>query len=147
MNRSIVLVISLITVSGPFLNGCNLVNSGSSDKSEQISASSKSAEYYYRKGNEFYESGDFINAIAEYTLALRKQPDYARAYLSRGLAKRKLDDYQGAIADYTSAIDNQPDYAQAYFNRGMAHRKLGHFSKAIADYNAAIKYAPDLAQA
>ena len=39
-------------------------------------------------------------AIADYTKAIKLNPNYADAYYNRGVAKSNLQDYDGAIADF-----------------------------------------------
>ena len=56
------------------------------------------------------------------TKAIELNPNYAKAYYNRGIAKFDLQDYKGAIADYTKAIELNPNYAKAYYNRGIAKK-------------------------
>ena len=52
---------------------------------------SVSADTYFLWGNAKYELDDYVGAIADYTKAIRLQPDDADAYYNRGTAKAKLD--------------------------------------------------------
>ena len=70
-----------------------------------------------------------------YNQAIRLQPDLAKAYYNRGIAKGALKQYKDAIADYNEAIRLQPDYAEAYSNRGAAKAELEQYQEAIADFN------------
>jgi tetratricopeptide (TPR) repeat protein len=85
---------------------------------------------------------DYQGAIALYTQAIELNPNYAKAYHSRGLAYYKLEDYQNAIHDFFQAIYIDPNYASAYRYRGIAYHDLGDYQKAIADYDKAIKLEP-----
>jgi tetratricopeptide (TPR) repeat protein len=61
---------------------------------------------------------DYENAIRSYDRAIEINPNYAEAYLNRGIAYRNLKDYQNAIRSYDRAIEINPNDAEAYFNRG-----------------------------
>ena len=87
------------------------------------------------------------DGILAYNQAIRLQPDLAKAYYNRGIAKGALKQYKDAIADYNEAIRLQPDDAEAYSNRGAAKAALEQYQEAIADYDQAILLKPDLAGA
>jgi tetratricopeptide (TPR) repeat protein len=57
-----------------------------------------------KRGASFFEKGDFDNAIADCTEAIRLDPKDALAYLNRGLAYRSKGDSDKAIADFKEAI-------------------------------------------
>ena len=102
-----------------------------------------SAKTYLYRGYDKYKLGDYKGAIADYTQAIRLNPDYALAYYSRGIAKRNLGQYFAAIADYNTVIRLNPDHANAYYSRGNVKSDLGQDSAAISDYNTAIRLKPD----
>ncbi|MDR0374281.1 MAG: tetratricopeptide repeat protein, partial [Treponema sp.] len=83
--------------------------------------------------------GDWDRTIAEYTAALREDPNNARAYYSRGNASGNKGDYDRAIADFNQAIRLDPNYAYAYNNCGFAYRNRNDYDRAIADYTQAIR--------
>lgn len=62
-----------------------------------------SAEAYFMAGNEKSKSGDYKDAIAAYTHAIRVKPDFARAYYTRGEAKDKLGQISEATTDFQIA--------------------------------------------
>jgi tetratricopeptide (TPR) repeat protein len=76
-------------------------------------------------------------AIADYTQAIELQPNYAPAYVGRGIVRRKLRDNKRAITDYNQAIRLQPDFAEAYNNRGNDRVGLGDKKGAITDLQKA----------
>ena len=67
----------------------------------------------------------YEKAIADFTQAIRLDPSYASAYISRGVAYAGKGDYDRAIADYNQAIRLDPNYAPAYINRGVAYYNKG----------------------
>lgn len=106
-----------------------------------------SAETYFLWGNVKYELGDYVGAIADYTMAIRLKPDYAEAYGNRGNAKNWLDQHFAAIADYNIVIRLKPDAARAYNNRGIAKAMLKQYFAAISDFDTSIRLKPDAAEA
>ncbi|MGI2905731.1 tetratricopeptide repeat protein [Tolypothrix sp. VBCCA 56010] len=110
-------------------------------------ATAPKADDLYIQGGDKYKKGDFKGAIADYTEAIRLNPKFVSAYVSRGIARRSLRDNQGAIADYEQAIRLNPKYSLAYVNRGNARSYLGDNQGAIADYNQALEINPKYALA
>ena len=101
-----------------------------------ISPLSKSSIYSLAE----YKQG----AIDDYTLAIKINPNYAKAYYNRGYVRKDLGDKQGAIDDYNQVIRINPNYAGAYNNRGNVRKDLGDKPGAIEDYTQAIKINPNL---
>ena len=88
-----------------------------------------------------------VKRIADYTTAIRLDPNDAVAYAKRGNAYGNLGKYNTAISDYTTAIRLDPNDASAYFNRGLLYDdvkyELRDRKSAIADYTTAIRLSPD----
>ena len=76
------------------------------------------AKEAFTRGISAYEKGDHDKAIADYTEAIRLDPNYAEAYCDRAVAYSDKGDYDSTIADCTEAIRLNPKYAEAYFMRG-----------------------------
>lgn len=74
-------------------------------------------------------------AIADYTEAIRLNPEFADACFNRGNAYYGKGQYDDAIADYTEAIRLNPKFAEAYYNRGNAYE-----AKAEADFTKAEEH-------
>ena len=108
------------------------------------------------RGDEFFETERFEEAISEYTKAIEIDPENAIAYNNRGVAHYKSlknDGYEKAMADYDKAISLDPDFVTAYINRGNAHTNYSRdhhthqfwvgLGSAIKDYSEAIRLEPD----
>jgi tetratricopeptide (TPR) repeat protein/V8-like Glu-specific endopeptidase len=100
------------------------------------------ADDFYIQGGDKYKKGDFKGAIADYTQAIKLNPNYVNAYNDRGIARSRIGDAKGEIDDYNQAIRINPNYANAYYNRGIARSEMGDKQGAIADYTQAIKIDP-----
>ena len=78
--------------------------------------------------------GDDAKAMADYTEAIRIDPNYAEAYHARGWAYCVHGNHVNAIADFTEAIRIDPHYAFAYYDRGMTYQEQNDTAKADADF-------------
>ncbi|MFQ5976091.1 MAG: tetratricopeptide repeat protein [Candidatus Hydrothermarchaeales archaeon] len=92
---------------------------------------------YNNRGVAYGKSGEYSNAISEFSKAIEINPKYADIYFNRGLAYRELEEYSKAISDYTKAIEINPSWAMPYYNRGLAYRSLGESEKAQLDFDKA----------
>jgi len=97
------------------------------------------SEEYYNRGLTQYVTGQYDQAISDYTKAIEIKPTFAEAYNNRGLAYEKKGKYTQAISDYTKAIEINSTFAEAYNNRGTAHAEKGKPDLAISDYNKALE--------
>jgi tetratricopeptide (TPR) repeat protein len=74
--------------------------------------------------------------IAEYTEAIRRNPNDANAYYQRGVRYQEMGEAEKAIIDFTEAIRLKDP--RANYNRAAAYKKKKEYDKAIADYSAVI---------
>src|SRR4029077_18900380 len=61
---------------------------------------------------------DWDGAIAEYSEAIRLDPNFADAFYNRGLAREDKGNLDDAIQDFSRAIALNPRHALAYTERG-----------------------------
>ena len=73
---------------------------------------------------------------------IKKSPESAGAYSSRGNAYAAKGDIDQAIADYDRAIMLDPEFVDVYNNRANAYKKKGDMPKAIADYVKVLQFNP-----
>lgn len=91
--------------------------------------------------------GQYEEAIANYTEAIRLDPQNRRAYYGRGNAYAELGDYEEAVADYSQAIRLDPNQPGAYYSRGVVLSYQGQYEEAVADYREALVLSPTYASA
>ena len=116
-------------------------------RSEKAPYTELTATQYRERGFLAYERRDYKDAIADYNIAVEKNPDYAEAYYERGLAKVRLEQYEDAIADYNIAVEKNPNYVEAYYKRGAAKYNLELYEEAIIDYDEVIHLNPNYVEA
>ena len=103
-----------------------------------------SADSYLRRGDAWYEKGQWDRAIAEYDRAIALGSARAEPYNNRGNARQAIGDLEGAYQDYSRALEINPRLAPTYNNRGIIRQIRGDLNGAIADYTEAIATRPEL---
>ncbi|MDH3579259.1 MAG: tetratricopeptide repeat protein [Hyphomicrobiales bacterium] len=98
---------------------------------------------YRRRGSAYLATGKPVEAMADFSQAIRFKPRYALAYYERGQAAMALANRDQAMADYDAAIRHKPRYWAAHVARGYLHLVRNEFDGAIADFNRAIAIEPN----
>lgn len=73
----------------------------------------------FKQGNSYYHLGRYSEAIESYDLALELNPNNARFYYNRGIARFSANQLEQALADFNKAIEIKPDYTSAIKNRDI----------------------------
>jgi len=94
---------------------------------------------YYNRAIKYRARGDNDRAIADYTEAIRLNPNYVNAYHNRGVAYHVKGDSDLAIADFSEAIRINPSFAPAYSCRGTVYAGRKEYARAIADFSDAFR--------
>ena len=108
---------------------------------------SESEEEALKKGIDYGRHDKYDEAIAEFSNALKINPNSANIYYDRGVIYDKKGDLDQAIADFGKAIEIDPGLTDAYYNRGFAYYRKGDPEDAIPDYNKVIELSPNSADA
>ncbi len=80
--------------------------------------------------------------MADYSEAIRLQPEQAGAYLNRGWALAKQSDHTRAAEDAERALSLDPQQPVGYLIRGLAHAAQGRHEQAIADFDRVVELDP-----
>jgi serine/threonine protein kinase len=81
--------------------------------------------------------------IADYTAAIRLEPDSYDLHNKRGWSYMERKRYAEAAADFTECVRLNPEYGTAYLNRGRARWEAGDAANAKADFDDAIRLKPE----
>ncbi len=104
-----------------------------------------SAKEFFERGYLKHEIGDLDGAIADYTEAIRLDPEFAQAYDERGIVRLNKHEFDldAAFEDFSAAIGVNPHYCSAWMNRGYVYRVQGKLDRAIHDYTEAVRVDPN----
>lgn len=110
------------------------------------SAFSQSAKKFFKSGEEFYEAGNYNDAIFQFTSAVALNPEYKEAYELRGLSYQKLEEYQKAADDFNRAIIFDTKNEVLLTHLAKSYISLKQYNEAISALNKATflnrKYLP-----
>ena len=118
------------------LRACTAVIDGTAYGAEE------KALAYRNRGNARADAGASMQAVSDFSQAIRLRPDDASGYAGRARARLALRDFDGAIADYGEALRLAPSSPAHYTARGHAYFVKGDTKAAIADFDEALRLNP-----
>jgi tetratricopeptide (TPR) repeat protein len=123
--------------------------------------SQHNSETSFDKGKQLYRDKKYSEAVREFSKAISKGDNLAKAYNNRGAAIRhlKLEEYgtlssilgvnlsevnewYAAFKDFSEAIDKDEKLAEAWHNRGLIWFRDKNFEQATVHFNKAIEINP-----
>ena len=110
-------------------------------------AATSKAALHRLYGLDLYLSGNYGEAVAQDTQALRLDTNDVVAQNNLGIAYDAEGQHEAAIAEFKRALKLKPDDAVAHNNLGIPLYAVGQHEAAIAEYQAAIQLTPDYAEA
>lgn len=105
------------------------------------------AENNYKKGNELFDAGKYVEAVEEFKKSIELDPDFTNSYFNLGIAYRKLGKFQESIGPLQEAAKRDNRFAEAFCNLGSSYYELGQESEAVANVKKAIEIDPQNAAA
>jgi tetratricopeptide (TPR) repeat protein len=91
--------------------------------------------------------GRLDEALADYEVVIREDPNHAEHYLERGNILRRVGRLDEAFADYETAIRLSPPFPEIYYNRGDLRATIGDTGGALADFGYVLELDPEFVDA
>ncbi|SEK59832.1 tetratricopeptide repeat protein [Streptacidiphilus jiangxiensis] len=91
--------------------------------------------------------GRLDDALADYEVVIREDPNHAEHHLERGTILRRLGRSEEALADYAKALRLSPPFPEIYYNRGDLRFGEGDVDGALADFSYVLDLQPDFVDA
>jgi tetratricopeptide (TPR) repeat protein len=108
-----------------------------------LSLSASDAASVHRRGNNYSRLGEYDLAIADFNAALRIDPGFDLARISRGHAFLAKGDANRALQDFDAVLQapdpDQRDRASAFYGRGTIAVRRKAYEQAIADFTEAVR--------
>jgi tetratricopeptide (TPR) repeat protein len=83
--------------------------------------------------------GTYDQAIKSFDHAIDTWPDFAEAYLNRGLAEHAVGRRPAALVDLEKALDLDPSLVLAHNERGQIYLENGDAHKAILEFEKSLQ--------
>mmetsp|Transcript_95093 Transcript_95093/g.132151 ORF Transcript_95093/g.132151 Transcript_95093/m.132151 type:complete len:337 (+) Transcript_95093:57-1067(+) len=103
------------------------------------------------KGNEFFKNAQYPDAIAQYSEAIKRNPDDAafasRIYSNRSACYTKLFELPHALKDADECIKLDPDWVKGYLRKANCLLGMKREGEAESTYKIALEKDPNNAEA
>ena len=103
----------------------------------------RTADLFKDRGDAYFNSAHYPEALTDYDSALALEPDIASRYVDRAQLERYLGQFPQVVTDYTKAIRLEPNRAVRYIARAHAYQQQGDWADAMADFNTAVQVEAD----
>ncbi|GEM_PF-1579168 len=80
--------------------------------SKAIELDSANRDYYFQRGQVYFEKEDYAHAESDFTQAIRLAPENGQAYYYRGVTNQKLGNKQQATDDFIKLMKYSPSWTE-----------------------------------
>lgn len=94
---------------------------------------------YLWRGMAYGKASEAQQALKDFNLAIKKNPQLYEAYKYRGNIFGMMKNYQQSVNDLTIFLEHYPDEVAEFYNRGLSYANLERNQEAVADFTRAIE--------
>jgi tetratricopeptide (TPR) repeat protein/class 3 adenylate cyclase len=105
-------------------------------------AAKPTAEAFSQRGNVHYDKAAWDKAVADYSEAIRLEPQNGEALNNRAWTYYRAGDAAKALVDANKAVELLSAKAYVWDTRGHIHARLGNRDAAIGDFRQALAIDP-----
>lgn len=104
-------------------------------KTSNSISSKKNALKYYEQGQIAFSQENYVEAVVQFSKAVKKDKDFAFAWDNLGFSYRKLENYKQAIKSYKKSLEIDPKGKMPLMNIAVAYQLDNDLDSAIKAYN------------
>jgi len=94
------------------------------------------------KGNKFFSSKNYNDAISWYTKAIQLDPTDSAFYSNRAAAYMAVNKFEEALKDSESCIKAKPDWVKGHYRKGLALMSLNRNGEAVRSFEKGLQVDP-----
>lgn len=94
------------------------------------------------RGNEFFNKGEFAEALKQYEEAKRRNPNDAIIYNNAAMCFIKIMKFNEALKEVTRALEINPSFIKAMIRKASIHNSLKEYHKALDMYKKVLELEP-----
>lgn len=105
---------------------------------DYIASAPQRAQAVLDRGMHQMDPGTYPEAIKNFDRAIAIWPEFADAYMYRGIAEHNLSQADGAVVDLEKATDLNSNLTRAYDELGLIYQEKGNTARAIEEFTKSI---------
>lgn len=100
------------------------------------------AEQWFAQGLQFYEQGQYKEAVKSLDKAIAADPSNYKVYTAKGIALAFQGDYPAGIALIEKTLQLKPDYVPAFYDMAMAYKLQKKYDESLIWFQKTIQGDP-----
>lgn len=112
------------------------------ERAPEAEERSRLAQAKREQGNELFRASDFMQAAAEYSMALELDPSLDPVWANRSQCWLRMGDHDKALADAVRCTEVNPLNSKGWFRKGMAYHAMERYIDAVPALLEAEKIEP-----